>query len=166
MHYYYLPENEEAEEQLYFKAIYDNLNTIREHKEDIIYKSSIPRLKQTKARGIQAFKQLLKRLSNTTKYDESIKSLWLSCFKLAYTYDCYALNVNGIKTIIFNKEIEAEKLKQLIKLDSYIYTNKEPNKEINKKELIKIVIDYIKNEDLSQADLIQVFIALLSHNIT
>ena len=163
MKYYYIT-NQKSEIELYYKSIFDNIVSIRENKEDIIYKSAIPRLKQTTARGIQALKQLLKRLDSKIKYDESIKTLWLNCFKLVYNYDCYGLNINGINTIIFNKSIDKDKLEQLIKIDNYILTEEEINKPENKNDIIKIAIDYIKNENLTKDEIIEVFINLLSNN--
>jgi len=162
MKYYYL-ENDLEEDELYFLSIYDKIETIRDNKEDVIYKSSIPRLKQTSCRGIQAFKQLLKKLDSKIKYDESIKILWLSCFKLVYNFDCHSLNINGVKCIIFNKDIDKEKLNDLIKLDNYAYTEIEPNKLNNNNDnIVSIATNYIINEGLTKDEIIEVFIKLLS----
>jgi len=161
MKYYYLENDICEKDELYFLSIYNNIETIREHKEDVIYKSSIPRLKQSTIRGIQAFKQLLKRF-DCTKYDESIKLLWLTCFKLVYNFDCYSLNINGIKSIIFNKDISKEKLQDLIKLNNYVYTAIEPNKLNCKNEnMIYIATNYIINEGLTKDEIIETFIKLM-----
>ena len=54
MYYLSIKENANSAQQDKYQDIYQLIKTIRENKEDFIYKSSIPRLKQTNLRGIQA----------------------------------------------------------------------------------------------------------------
>ena len=166
MKYFIINANALEENLCHYNAICNNINKITDHKADIIYKSSIPRLKQTNYRGIQAFKQLLKRLNDDEKiqYDEDYKNLWLKCFKLVYKYDAFNTIINGTKCIVFNDNITNNKINELMLLNEYKLITEEPklNFEMNKKDLIKICKDFIIANELNRDDIIKLFITLLS----
>lgn len=157
MLYSYLQENSNDAVKDQFIEVYNIIKMIRENKEDLIYKSAIPRLKQTKLRGLPAFKEVIKKLKDEPKikFDESSKYLWLGCFKLVYNYNTHALNLNGIECITFEKEITFKQIKDLVKLDEFILDEKEPNLYTHDDAYIDGIYKYIIDEGLTEKDLIK-----------
>lgn len=133
------------------------IKLIREHKEDIVYKSSIPRWKQTQLRGIQAFKELIKKLTDEPKirFDEAIKNKWLNCFKMVYNYNCHSLNLNGCDCLTFDKVISLDEIKEKLNLEECVLGENEPNLFEHTDEFIESIFQYIMAEKLKEKDLIK-----------
>jgi hypothetical protein len=140
-----------------FNQVYKIVDLIRTNKDDLVYKSSIPRMKQTKLRGIQAFKEVIKKLLDESKikYDEKIKNKWLECFKIVYNYNSFALNINGVECITFDKEISKDYIKEKFNLDDIIYAENQPNNFEHTEDFINAIFDYIMAEKLKEKDLIK-----------
>lgn len=140
-----------------YSNVFDIVKMIREHKEDLIYKSAIPRLKQTKLRGIQAFKEVIKKLSDEDKikYDESIKVCWLKCFKMVYNYNCHALNINGRDCITFDKPLTFNEANEFIGIDDFELSEKEPGLLTHDDAFVDGIYQYILDEGLSDKDLVK-----------
>jgi hypothetical protein len=162
--------NDDDECKHHFLACCNAIKDINDMRSDIIYNSSFPRLKQSKYRGIQAFKQLLKRhLTNNNnekkfKFDEAIKIFWLKMYKFCYKNNASFININGNNTILCD-DIENEKIKKILLIDDIDINDNEP-KYINKKKdknYIKIMAEMIKAEEFDKDDLIQLFMLLFAH---
>ena len=158
MYYLSLKENANQAHKQRYCEILDLIKLIREHKEDFIYKSSIPRLKQTKLRGIQAFKELIKHVSDDkekVRFDEALKNKWLNCFKLVYNYNSHSLNLNGCDCITFDKQINLQDLKERLSLEECVLGEQEPNHFEHTDEFIEGIFQYIMAEKLKEKDLIK-----------
>jgi len=164
MLYCFLKEESNDAIEAQFDCVYSIIKTIRENKEDIIYKSSIPRMKQTKLRGVQAFKEVIKKLSydEKPKYDENIKCIWLKCFKMVYNFNSYALNLNARKCITFDKELTYSDIKEYLNIENFELSKKEPNYLHHEKEEIDAIFNYIKGEALSEKNLKKLIAKLFS----
>jgi len=170
MYYFYLPENEKnIIDEKKFNSIYNIINIIRNNKELLIIKSCMPRFKKSRNRGLPALKEIIKTFynmdDNDEKYNEQIKMDWLNCFKLTFIFNVYSLNINGVKCLFFNKDIEKIELDNIINIKKYIYSEIEPNKySLNKDDtnIINIAYNYIINENLTKDNIIKLFIKLLS----
>tara|TARA_R100001509_G_scaffold153876_1_gene115079 strand:+ start:134 stop:637 length:504 start_codon:yes stop_codon:yes gene_type:complete len=157
MWYLSIKENANEAHQTKFNEIYSMVSMIRDYKEDIIYKSSIPRLKQTKLRGIQAFKEVVKKLTQhpKIKFDEATKNIWLNCFKIVYNYNSHALNVNNCECITFDKNITLDEIKEKLGLEECILGEKEPNCFEHTDEFVESIFQYIMAEKLKEKDLMK-----------
>jgi len=167
MFYFYLQDNADTEDKCHFLALYDKISDLLEYKDDIIFNSSVPRLKQSKYRGIQAFKQLLKRINfgQPVKYSETLKIVWLKCFKMVWSYGATTMKINNEFVICLNDEITEDKLKQLTTIDNgFILSKDEPTyKHIgDESDIVDIMVDYIKATQLTKDQIIKVMITLLS----
>jgi hypothetical protein len=156
--YYYL-----HEDNLDFNNMYFMIKIINDNKHNILYKSFIPRLKDTKYRGIQAFKQLLKFILNDNiVLNAENKTTYLNCFKLVFHHSCFAMNINNKKTLLFNLNTKQEKIEEMLKFQNVYYGITAPyNSKINKKDIIKICSEFIINYELDKEDIIELFIELL-----
>tara|TARA_R110000772_G_scaffold111119_1_gene214862 strand:- start:2807 stop:3349 length:543 start_codon:yes stop_codon:yes gene_type:complete len=164
--YYYLIDKETNTD---YNNMYFMIKIINDNKNNIIYKSSIPRLKNSKYRGIQAFKQLLKHilLDNDIKFNENSKELYIRCFKLVFNFECFAMNINNKKTLLFNTKYKKEKIEELIKFEKEYFGPKVPeHQKINKKDIINICKTFIINYELEKEDIIELFVQLLNINHT
>ena len=148
-----------------FKDIYELVKLIRENKEDFIYKSSIPRLKQTQLRGIQAFKELIKKVTdqNKIRFDEATKNKWLQCFKLVYNYNSHSLNINDCDCITFDRPVTLQELNDKIQIQECILGENEPNHFEHTDEFIETIFQYIMAEKLKDKDLIKLINKLVNH---
>ena len=157
MYYLSLKESANPSNQERYREVFDLLKLIRENKEDFIYKSSIPRLKQTQLRGIQAFKELIKKVLDQQKirFDEGLKNKWLNCFKFVYNYNSHALNINDCDCITFDKQITLQDLKENLNLEECVLGDKEPNHFEHTDEFIESIFQYIMAENLKDKDLIK-----------
>jgi len=140
-----------------FQDIYQLVKIIRENKEDFVYKSSIPRLKQTTLRGIQAFKELIKKVLDQQKirFDEATKNKWLQCFKLVYNYNSHSLNLNDCDCLTFDKPITLQELAEKVQLEECILGEQEPNHFEHTDEFIETTFQYIMAEKFKDKDLIK-----------
>ena len=157
MFYLSLKESANPAHQEKFNDIYELVKLIRENKEDFIYKSSIPRMKQTQLRGIQAFKELIKKVTDQTKirFDEALKNKWLQCFKLVYNYNSHSLNINDCDCITFDKPITLQELNERLQIQECILGESEPNHFEHTDEFIESIFQYIMAEKLKDKDLIK-----------
>ncbi len=157
MLYLSIKENANDAHQSNYNQIYSLIQMIRENKEDIIYKSSIPRLKQTKLRGIQAFKEVIKKLTQSSKlkFDEATKNLWLNCFKMVYNFNSHSLNLNNVNCITFDKSITIDQIKEKSNLEEVVLGESEPNGFEHTDEFIDTIFQYIMAEKLKPKDLIK-----------
>jgi len=157
MLYLSLKENANEAHSNRFSDIYELIKLIRDNKEDFIYKSSIPRLKQTNLRGIQAFKELIKKVTEEPKirFDEAIKNKWLNCFKFVYNYNSHSLNINGCDCITFDKHLSLQDLCEKVGLEDCVIAEKEPNHFEHTEEFIDNIFQYIMAEKLKDKDLIK-----------
>lgn len=168
MKYLYLNDDAVEENKCHYNAIYEKLALIDQFKADIIFKSSIPRLKQTNYRGIQAFKQLLKRFNNgtTINYNEALKSIWLKCFKLYYKYEARSLCHQNNNCIVLNDIVNNEIITQLTTLEEKeFYLNAlspDFKHEGDKDDIIEICKNFINDNELSKNQKIKLAIILLS----
>ena len=166
MKYFLINPNSNEDVLLKYHNLCINIKKIAEHKSDIIYKASIPRLKQTQYRGIQAFKQLLKKINDDEKisYDNDFKNEWMKYFKLLYKYEAFPTIINGTKCILFNDNITTNTINELISIHDYELINEEPklNFDVNKKDMIKICKEFIIAHELNRDDIIQLFLTLLN----
>ena len=168
MKYLYLNDDAVEENKCHYNAIYEKLALIDQFKADIIFKSSIPRLKQTNYRGIQAFKQLLKRFNNgvAINYNEALKSIWLKCFKLYYKYEARALCHQNNNCIIINDIVNNEIITELTTLEEkefYINEMSPDFKHIgDEDDIIEICKNFIIDSNLSKDQIIKLMITLLN----
>ena len=165
MYYLSIKENANSAQQDKYQDIYQLIKTIRENKEDFIYKSSIPRLKQTNLRGIQAFKELIKKVTDQQKirFDEALKNKWLNCFKLVYNYNSHSLNLNDCDCITFDKHISLQELNEKIDLEECLISEKEPNHFEHTEQFIDTIFQYILAEKLKDKDLIRLVNKIFNH---
>ncbi len=165
MLYLSIKESANLAHQEKYEDIYQLVKLIRDNKEDFIYKSSIPRLKQTNLRGIQAFKELIKKVTdqNKIRFDEGLKNKWLFCFKLVYNYNSHSLNLNDCDCITFDKHISLQELKEKIGLQECIISEQEPNHFEHTDEFIETIFQYIMAEKLKDKDLIKLINKLFNH---
>lgn len=168
MKYLYLTDFANDEDKCHYQAIYDKLAIIDEFKAEIIFKSSIPRLIQTKYRGIQAFKQLLKRFNNgtTINYTEALKSIWLKCFKLYYKYEARPLCHQNNNCIVLNDIVNNGIITELTTLEEKEFYLNEMSPDFkhegNKDDIIDICKNFINDNELSKDQKIKLAIILLS----
>ena len=157
MFYLSIKESANDAHQEKFNEVFELIKLIRENKEDFIYKSSIPRLKQTQLRGIQAFKELIKKVLDQQKirFDEALKNKWLQCFKLVYNYNSHSLNINKCDCITFDKQITLQELKEKLQIEECVLAEKEPNHFEHTDEFIETVFQYIMAEKFKSSDLIK-----------
>jgi hypothetical protein len=163
MKYIYYDKDDD-EDKMHFLACFKTIDQINNLRSDVIYNSAFPRLKQSKYRGIQAFKQLLKRHNANEEedkkfiFDEASKIFWLKMYKLAYKHNATSLNINGNNCILIN-DLNDEEIKKLILIDTIEILDKEPNNSIlNKnKDYIKIMANMIKEEGFTKDDCIELF---------
>lgn len=157
MLYLSLKENANDAHRTKYQEICEIVKTIRDQKEDIVYKSSIPRMKQTQLRGIQAFKELIKKLTDQPKirFDEAVKQKWINCFKLVYNYNSHSLFLNGCECITFDKHITLDEVREKIGLEECVLGENEPNHYEHTDEFIETIFQYIMGEKLKDKDLIK-----------
>lgn len=150
-------------ENIKFKNLYELIKLITEHKEDIIYKSSMPRLKQSKYRGLQAFKQLLNRIHDKQIIlNETTKKEYLLGFKLVFNCGSTAFKTNKYDCIVCNHldELTIKKYN----LNQFICSLTEPkqNDEIKEDDKLKIIKDFISEYDLNMNESLKINIWLLN----
>tara|TARA_R100000773_G_C4221170_1_gene120123 strand:- start:1222 stop:1737 length:516 start_codon:yes stop_codon:yes gene_type:complete len=157
MYYLSLKESANVAQKEKYEDIYELIKLIRENKEDFVYKSSIPRLKQTQLRGVQAFKELIKKVTEQQKirFDEGLKNKWLNCFKLVYNYNSHSLNLNDCDCITFDKQITLPELFEKLELEECVLGEQEPNHFEHTDEFIETIFQYIMAEKLKSRDLIK-----------
>ena len=157
MLYLSIKENANEAHRTKYHDICEIVKLIRDHKEDIVYKSSIPRMKQTQLRGIQAFKELIKKLTDQPKirFDEAVKQKWINCFKMVYNYNSHSLNINDCECITFDKHINLDEIKEKIGLEECVIGENEPNHYEHTDEFIETIFQYIMGEKLKDKDLIK-----------
>ncbi len=160
---YILYNKDNEENKQHFNNCIKSIKQINDLKADVIYNSSFPRLKESKYRGIQAFKKLIKKhyeKDNNKKFifNESNKIFWLKMYKLVYKYDAFTFEINNNNCIIL-KNIDDDEIKKYLFLDDIDILDKEPNKNENKnkKEYIKIMANMIKEEGFNKNDCIELF---------
>lgn len=156
MQYIYLKKDFVADND-YFNKTYINVSEIRDIKNDIIYSGYFPRLKQTKYRGLQAFKQVIKRIDDSVRITEESKPKWLNCFKLVFDCKCTPMIINDNKCLLF-EDTDMLKIKKYFDLDEneMVVSTTEPTSSfldpMSSKDKIKIIMDYIVGEELQQQE--------------
>lgn len=146
-----------------FENLYELVKLIADYKEDIIYKSSMPRLKQSKYRGLQAFKQLLNKIhEKQIILNETTKKQYLMGFKLVFNCGSSAFILNNHKVILceYLDELTIKKYN----LNQFICSLNEPksNNEIKEEDKLKIIKDFIDEYDLSTNETLKINTWLLN----
>ena len=145
-----------------FKNLYNIIKLIKDNKDDIVFKSAIPRLKTTKYRGSQAFKQLVNKMCNkSVLLTEQKKKIYLLAFKLVFNFDACSMPMNNNDCIICN--YLDDNIKKNIILDKFIISNDEPvsNKDLEEKNKLKIISDFIDEYKLNENEILKLNIWLL-----
>ena len=165
MRYLYL--KKDFADQEYFNKTYIAVSEIRELKSDIVYSGYFPRLKQTKYRGLQAFKQVIKRIDPKEKITEENKPKWLSLFKLVYDCKCSPMIINDYKCLLF-EDTDVLKIKKYFVFDEdkMVISEAEPTTKLldpcTSKEKIDCVLTYIKNEELDEKEIFELVRQILT----
>tara|TARA_R110002167_G_scaffold70722_1_gene199645 strand:+ start:694 stop:1179 length:486 start_codon:yes stop_codon:yes gene_type:complete len=149
----------------YFDKVYARVNSVNATKTDIIYTGFFPRLKETKYRGQQAFKQLVRSLDGEAHLTESGKAEWIAIFKLCYDCQVSGVIINEIKTLVF--ECDQLKVKKYMVIDDGMTMCEEmPTSQhlepMSSQDHLDVVYNYIVAEELTETETFQLIRLLLT----
>jgi len=174
--YYKIKDDETIDEnmqKLYYK-FHQIISAIQKEKGDIIYKSAFPRDKDTKYRGIKAFRDLVYYISeeyqihnsqHTINYisffNERVKEEWLDCFKLVYKHGVMADKIQGKLVLLNTLQSQEKQIFTIFKKYDIIEDHLE---KINETSIVKektlnfekiTEIENIIKDNLTKSDIIQ-----------
>ena len=149
----------------YFDLVYKRVLSVSASKSDIIYTGFFPRLNDTKYRGQQAFKQLIKTLGGSAQLTESGKAEWIAVFKLCYDCQVSGIVINEVKTLVF--ESDPLKVKKYMVIDDGMTMTEEmPTSQhlepMSSDDKLDVVYNYIVAEELTETETFKLIRLLLT----